>query len=450
MTAGVSPLGGYETDLELETLNDALGETRSVNEYDKSILLDILKWSDYPEANDMVQQLDGKVIDVNSNKHEKYRKHLKVVLLNLYAAYIVDPVCYVAIALDKNKYAPTSRYNALKIAYEPVSYIVHRLHDRGLIKWKKGFKDANGSSRVSRIRADGALLDLLAECKELRIARHPKSETIILKNPDKSLKNYKDTVRTHECRDKLRKINAAITSASITLDLPDDEFKRLNQASLEKREVSIDFSMSQLYRVFNNGSFTQGGRFYGGWWQLVPEEQRKHILIDGEPTVELDYKALHPTLLYLEHTGHLPDDDPYVLESHRGDRFMREVGKSVLLIAINAKDSLQGLRATRKHLEGKFGKDDARLNDLDLEGVIEQYKAKHNRISRFFYTGYGTKLQFQDSLLAERIMLHLAKAGIVCLPIHDSFVAKERHKVELLQTMEGVFEKKYNALPGID
>jgi len=232
--------------------------------------------------------------------------------------------------------------------------------------------------------------------------------------------------------------------------MPDDEFRQLNQGSLKKRNIPIDLNMSQLYRVFNNGSFTQGGRFYGGWWQLVPEEQRKHILIDGEPTVELDYKALHPTLLYLEQAGHLPDDDPYVLEGHQGDKFMREVGKSMLLIAINAKDSSQGLRATRRHLEGKFGKDEGRIHGLDLGDVIEQYKMKHKLISWYFYTGYGTKLQFKDSWLAERIMLRLIKAGIVCLGVHDSFIVKQRHRHELFQAMEVVFEAKYHALPGID
>jgi hypothetical protein len=27
--------------------------------------------------------------------------------------------------------------------------------------------------------------------------------------------------------------------------------------------------------VFNNGKFDEGGRFYGGWWQLIPNDPQK-------------------------------------------------------------------------------------------------------------------------------------------------------------------------------
>ena len=38
-----------------------------------------------------------------------------------------------------------------------------------------------------------------------------------------------------------------------------------------------------VYRVFNNGSWRQGGRFYGGFWQGIPSAYRKYIRIDGYP-----------------------------------------------------------------------------------------------------------------------------------------------------------------------
>ena len=71
-------LGGHETDLELEALQDALGETGSGNKYDRSILFQSLRWSDYPEANDMVAQLECDVIDVGDEPLEdgKPRSHL--------------------------------------------------------------------------------------------------------------------------------------------------------------------------------------------------------------------------------------------------------------------------------------------------------------------------------------------------------------------------------------
>ena len=40
-------------------------------------------------------------------------------------------------------------------------------------------------------------------------------------------------------------------------------------------------------RVFTKGNYS---------YQFLPEHDRHFLLIDGEPTIELDYKSLHPNL----------------------------------------------------------------------------------------------------------------------------------------------------------
>ena len=67
---------------------------------------------------------------------------------------------------------------------------------------------------------------------------------------------------------------------------------------------------SSLYRVFNDTDFTNGGRFYGGWWQVIPSEYRTRIRINEKRTVELDFGTLHPTMLYSE-VGLKPPEDSY-------------------------------------------------------------------------------------------------------------------------------------------
>ena len=51
-------------------------------------------------------------------------------------------------------------------------------------------------------------------------------------------------------------------------------------------------------RVFNTGTFDDGGRFYGGWWQLIDGSYRKDIRTNNVPTVEIDYSSLHVSLAY--------------------------------------------------------------------------------------------------------------------------------------------------------
>ena len=46
----------------------------------------------------------------------------------------------------------------------------------------------------------------------------------------------------------------------------------------------------------------------------------------------------------------------------------------------------------------------------------------HKPIQHLFFKGLGNKLQFEDSCIAESIMLHYAHLDSPALPVHDSFV----------------------------
>ena len=66
------------------------------------------------------------------------------------------------------------------------------------------------------------------------------------------------------------------------IEITDAEFgdlQRRLQSDPDPEKQPIDFTKRMLYRPFNNGSFEEGGRFYGGWWQSVPKEFRPSITI---------------------------------------------------------------------------------------------------------------------------------------------------------------------------
>ena len=46
----------------------------------------------------------------------------------------------------------------------------------------------------------------------------------------------------------------------------------------------------------------------------------------------------------------------------------------------------------------------------------------HKPIKDLFFTGLGNKLQFEDSIIAENVMLQFAKMDYPALPVHDSFI----------------------------
>ena len=62
----------------------------------------------------------------------------------------------------------------------------------------------------------------------------------------------------------------------------------------------------------------------------------------------------------------------------------------------------------------------------------------------------GNGLQFQDSQLAEQIMLHFAQRDVLILPVHDSFIITRGLYSELVDVMYDEFEKMFNVPIKID
>ena len=69
---------------------------------------------------------------------------------------------------------------------------------------------------------------------------------------------------------------------------------------------------------------------------------------------------------------------------------------------------------------------------------------KHAPIADVFYTGHGLRLQYEDSLLAEQVMLHFAVDDILVLPVHDSFIVAAQHREQMAEVMKYIFEERFN------
>ena len=124
------------------------------------------------------------------------------------------------------------------------------------------------------------------------LGRSDHEEVIILKAAKKTHKDkgewlhYEDTPETNRHRASLKEINGWLQLADIDL-----------MQSVGK--PNVDTTARRLHRVFNNGSFNQGGRLWGGFWMNLPKTERRNgLVIDGEDIVELDYGQMALRLLY--------------------------------------------------------------------------------------------------------------------------------------------------------
>jgi hypothetical protein len=204
---------------------------------------------------------------------------------------------------------------------------------------------------------------------------------------------------------------------------------------------------TDLYRQFNNGSFQEGGRLYGGWWINTPSNLRSRITINGRHIVELDFSGCAIRMLYHQR-GIDYKDDPYWLEAVAA----YEIDQS--LKSGHFRDGIKAL--TQALINDRSG---GRSEQIELpDGVSfrpyftrseirRMIEHKHAPIADTFGTGAGLHLQRKDSDLALSIVTKLMELGIVVLPIHDSFITTKERKEDLLSLMNDEYKSLFGFFP---
>ncbi len=126
----MAPEKPFNNDLDVEKAR----KQKKAEELDNSTFFDVHRWSDYPETNKAVDALleefnaDPKFLGRDNLK----KKHIKVVILNLYVAWLIDPECYVAFYRRESEYRAKTRYNSLHISKKTI-VVVNALLRKGYI-----------------------------------------------------------------------------------------------------------------------------------------------------------------------------------------------------------------------------------------------------------------------------------------------------------------------------
>lgn len=158
-------------------------------------------------------------------------------------------------------------------------------------------------------------------------------------------------------------------------------------------------------------NWQRGGRLYGGWWQGLTEDDRRLLTIDGEPTVEIDFRNLHPLLLY-RLTGKQLDIDPYRLPP-----YSRDLCKETFQRLMNRSPKNGGADIKRP-------KDHHPPNGVSYAEFLHDYRRHLAEVGEFFGKGTGLLLQREDSDLALLILEELDGLAITALPVHDSWTPR--------------------------
>ncbi|MDU8913364.1 hypothetical protein [Aestuariicoccus sp. MJ-SS9] len=409
--------------------------------------LDVHRWSTHPEVNAFVEEVYDSLTDEqreaikgksNNRGRASGEVHLKVLLVDLYVAWKTDPDLCIGVARGNSAYSVNSRYNALHISSR-IPKIVDALVENGFLDFTQGSYHRDGTvgrNRTSRIRPTPKLVKIFskASIEPYQIDLHHKQECIILTSKDKvpdsdeevkrTTIEYQDTPEIIEMRERLQRYNEflsetyidipSLTDPWITRTMPDGHVQRIPTGQTNKF----------VRRIFSRKSWQMNGRFYGGWWQQIGKDLRKKIAINNEPTVEIDYKGLHVSILSALRGAPVKVQDRYKLKNHVLPDFtigqQREIVKSLVLTAINAKSHKAAYDAFRDGQPN--GSLEKRLKNLELELLLESFVDENPHLIDDLCSDKGIKLMYLDSQITDRIISEFIEHECPILSVHDSYI----------------------------
>jgi hypothetical protein len=321
-------------------------------------------------------------------------------------------------------YSENSRYRDPDLTFKQTVFAYNGLLKLDLVQeTQKGyFNRETLEGSITRFVANDELLSIFSDIKEdpfKAIQPDLYSESIILRDKIDGKKqqiDYLDTPGVNEMRDNLLLINKCLKAHFPDIRIRDDEWLPLQERIMaDPNKQPIDLTRRKLFRIFSEGRFDRGGRFYRGWWENVPSEYRKYITIDGKRTNEYDYSQLNPHMVYILREKELGSEDAY---GRVFDGEHRDLVKEAFNAMVQSSTPL--LKEPR----------DIDLSEVDFDWPFlrQAILDAHKPIQDMFFKGHGNYLQYIDSVMAEDIMLKFVKSEFVpVLPVHDSFIVHYGH-----------------------
>jgi hypothetical protein len=251
--------------------------------------------------------------------------------------------------------------------------------------------------------------------------------------------DFKDTEYSIWLSEELKKYNQLLSKSNISILSEDGS----EEAPIRKSIVRRAFIRHKVKDGVHNTEFAFGGRMYGPWIDFS-EEARKRILINGEPTIELDRTASHLNAMYQVITDNpCSDKDPYVLYAE-GHLVPRQIAKnfcSFMQGSSSPRGTAQRVINNYKHKaleeDNPKPKDVAKYEEylafkknVKPTAIVQAILMRHSKVSDKYMKGkqFGDLIGCWESDLVFEVIIELTKRGIPCLTVYDSFIVPLKYK----------------------
>lgn len=188
----------------------------------------------------------------------------------------------------------------------------------------------------------------------------------------------------------------------------------------------VNIPIKNFTRIFS-GSEDSGGRIYSNYQQMSKAD-RSVIQIDGEETVELDYRYNQIRMLFFL-VGAKDDGDPY-------DGF--DIPRAEVKKALNT--MMNSLNPKRVFCDMRYSSN-FRWSAAKADKFISDVNHRFPFLSKYLGSGVGMMLQKIEGDIALDIMNQSLYNSNVVLPVHDSFIVKKSSSERFESIMEETWQK---------
>jgi hypothetical protein len=373
----------------------------------RSLVADVALQLERHERENKTRKRTRKVVDLAN-----HRTRVETTVANLAYAVLVPPEPTGRLAVDaSNDTEGMTRYDNRAFG-KPFRELIRQLEELDVLThaYPKAVRREKSSIAPTpafavRVRDAGIALS--------DFGRLPNEEVLILTRKtaragdgpiSRGIIDYKDTPNTDALRAEVRSINAHLAGANISF--VDDGLL-----------PAVDPQDRVLCRMFllrpgeQEEVFDKNGRLFGGFWQNMKSDRRRHIRMNGEPVAELDYGSMFTRLAYAHIKKTPPHGDLYAVPDLADYRDGVKRAMNVLLFD-DAPTRKSWPDEVKEQLPEGWGVAKTK------SAILRHHPALKDAWCRAL--GYG--LMFDESCVMIAVLNALMEEGVVGLPIHDALL----------------------------
>jgi hypothetical protein len=338
---------------------------------------------------------------------------------------------------------------AFKLSHSRLKKMIQKMSDGGWLTYQKGFYDQINPelSKKSLILPSPNFIELCRNCVD------------IIKNPKKSRRSSEII---------FKRCNGELITTKVANSLSKKKMLQRYNSLLFKQDISLDGVKlyAEYKRVFYEN--TEGhGRFYSvNSLQSMSKSNRLNLKFNGSCVSEVDFKSIHPRILYtlaglpLNKTAYPNIEHLFSCTNNVNfSKSCKKLSKLALLILLNtdsigcAKNALWRKCRTEKSKGPGNALDSILITTTSIKDAVEYLWDYHGPIQSLIREKHDiplwARLQNIDASIAEKVINFFVQDGACILPWHDSFLVaadqEERLKLTMTNSWEDVMGTKLNS-----